>query len=152
MQTISLWVLERFWRKVAKTNDGCWIWTGAKSDTGYGTFNLGRGHTVLVHRLSYQLAKGNIPVGLELDHLCRNKACVNPEHLQPVTRSVNTLRGNGPLLTKLKFAAKTHCPNGHPYDEANTFINADGHRGCLICRREKTRRHRRKLAQVAAVR
>lgn len=82
----------RFWSRVAETVGGCWLWTAAKCDNGYGRFRAG---SVLVrtHRYAYELMVGDIPEGLDLDHLCRNRACVNPYHLDPVTRGVNVRRG-----------------------------------------------------------
>lgn len=131
--------MERFWNKVDLTApNGCWMWTAAIDRHGYGKFWLG-GRTVRAHRFSYESLVGPIPGGLELDHLCRVRACVNPTHLEPVTHRENTLRGD--TLTA-RHAAKTHCLRGHPYDEANTYVTPDGRRNCRACGRDAVRRYK----------
>jgi HNH endonuclease len=130
----------RFWAKVEKT-DGCWIWRGGRFHTGYGRVFRG-GVVCVAHRVAYELAVGPIPKGLEMDHLCRNRACVNPAHLEPVPQRINTLRGVG--ITAVQ-AARTHCPQGHTYDEANTWLYK-GHRHCRECRRVKCREYEKRRA------
>ena len=138
---------ERFWAKVEITVF-CWNWTGAKSDQGYGNIEVRRRVPEGVHRISYRWAKGDIPDGMEIDHLCRNRACVNPVHLEAVTRRVNQLRGDA-------FAARearlTHCPKGHPYSIENTYRYPSGSRRCRRCNREqkKTRYHKNVLERGA---
>lgn len=131
----------RFWSFVQKSTC-CWNWTGAQS-RGYGHFRA-NGCTVGAHRFSYELHVGPIPDGLELDHLCRNRACVNPAHLEAVTHRVNLLRSNGVVA---KHANQTHCENGHPFNEKNTYRRPDGSsRDCRKCRAEAVARWRSRHA------
>jgi hypothetical protein len=129
---------EFFWRRVEKRADGCWQWRGNLQANGYGRFGI---KSEYAHRVSYVMHRGAIPVGLDIDHLCRNRACVNPDHLEPVTRRINLLRGK---TIPARNAAKTHCAHGHEYSEANTRITPDGSRICKECHRitEQTRRRR----------
>ena len=125
-------VIERFQSKVFKTSR-CWLWTGAltsmKPFKGYGIF-WNKGKKRLAHRFSYERAIGPIPDGLDIDHLCRVRCCVNPEHLEPVTRLENILRGEG-----LNRPPATKCRKGHKYTDASTYVYPDGRRACRICRR-----------------
>lgn len=141
---------ERFWAKVDRHGPlperrpdlgPCWQWTAAKFSNGYGLFNVssvrGREVRALAHRVAYLLLVGPIPQGLEPDHLCRNRPCVKsiadergPAHLELVTRRENLLRGD---TIPARHAAKTHCPKGHPYDEANTYRGSRGERRCRAC-------------------
>ena len=133
---------ERFWAKVDKTAT-CWLWVAGKDSKGYGTFWIGDA-TRGAHRVSYELTHGTIPAGLELDHLCRVRNCVNPDHLEPVTHIVNTRRS--PFVISTVNSTKTHCLRGHLFDEANTYITPRGTRNCRECKRaagrvwERTRR------------
>lgn len=137
----------RFWKKVEPIPiAGCWIWTGATSG-GYGHVRLLR-ELKLAHRLSYELIKGPIPEGLELDHLCRVPCCVNPEHLEPVTSVENTKRGKLAEVTRARYARITHCPRGHAYAGENLGV-ANGARYCRQCRRE-ARSQRRLLFSMDA--
>lgn len=119
--------------------DKCWEWQGGRTQTGYGNSSYmddtGKQRCIKAHRLSYQTFVGPIPEGLTLDHLCENKACINPAHLEPVPNGVNARRS--PRTRASINAAKTHCPYGHPYDEVNTFINVRGSRECRICIRAR---------------
>lgn len=118
-------------RYVPEPNTGCWLWLGyIYPKTGYGDICRTKGHE-LAHRFSYRLHKGPIPVGLQLDHLCRVRSCVNPSHLEAVTARTNQLRGGDTLAAK--NARKTECPRGHPYSGDNLYIER-GSRMCKKCR------------------
>lgn len=124
---------ERFWNRVNKegplwNGTPCWIWTGALMTKGYGTLENGQRREG-AHRIAYKLRYGSIPEGLTIDHLCRNKPCVNPGHLEAVTNRTNVLRGVGPSAQN---ARKTHCLRGHEYTEANTY-RSNGKRSCRTC-------------------
>lgn len=121
---------ERFWSKVNKIEGGCWEWLGNKNDKGYGFFTYER-KTRPAHRVAYEWAKGVIPKGLELDHLCRNTSCVNPDHLEPVSHHENVIRGIGACALNSR---KTHCKRGHPFKESNIYHRSDGYRECKQCR------------------
>lgn len=116
--------------------NGCWAWLGAFDPHGYGKMWDGRTN-VRAHRLMYELHVGEIPNGLVIDHLCRNTACVNPSHLEPVTIRENTLRGFGPASIN---ARKTKCKNGHDFSIENTYVNPQGRRTCRTCQRSRTRK------------
>jgi hypothetical protein len=107
----------------------CWEWTATVNRYGHAQVTLA-GKTHGAHRIAYQWLVGPIPDSLVIDHLCRNRACVNPSHLEPVTAEENVMRGYGaPAI----HARKTHCPQGHPYDETNTILLTDGGRRCRTC-------------------
>ncbi len=129
-------------RSKIEFTDTCWLWTAATSH-GYGRVQWdGRLHQA--HRVVYELLVGSIPEGLTIDHLCRVRNCVNPEHMEPVTNRENILRGEAPSALHAK---KTHCPQGHPYSEENTFV-ANGSRNCKKCNNTRTRRWREKQADA----
>lgn len=121
----------RFMPHVEKVESGCWLWTGSKMNNGYGQVGVG-GRLFAAHRFAYQELVGEIPKGLDLDHLCKNKACVNPEHMEPVTRSVNLSRRDPFLYHNER---KTHCPSGHEYAGDNLYIHPTGRRCCRACAR-----------------
>lgn len=137
-------LLARLWAKVDR--DGpvpehrpelgpCWLWTGATTRNGYGHIGCRvHGHltTFLTHRVAYVAEHGEVPAGLDLDHLCRNRACCNPAHLEPVTKKVNSNRG------RHAGREQTECLEGHPFDAENTYLWR-GHRHCRTCRRERQR-------------
>lgn len=124
--------MNQFWAKVVKGPD-CWEWTGTKLKTGYGIFD----HRC-AHRIAWELERGPIQRGLVIDHLCRNRSCVNPDHLEPVTQRQNLLRGDTFVA---RNAAKTHCQRGHEFTRENTYYAPKGgSRHCQTCRREYQRR------------
>jgi len=116
------------WIKLAVRSGNCWRWQGLMRPDGYGK-HAGR----QAHRVVYENLVGPIPEGLELDHLCRNKSCVNPDHLEPVTREENARR---------RWATYTHCKNGHAYTAANTYIMPSGFRDCRTCIRDRVAKYR----------
>lgn len=116
-------------KKVDKTNE-CWLWTAYKDKDGYGKFGINN-KTFMAHRFSYEYFIGKIPDGFQIDHLCRVRNCVNPDHLEPVTPKENTNRGNIAEYQKIK----THCPSGHEYSGKNNR----GERICHKCINEKSK-------------
>ena len=149
----------RFMAHVEKT-DTCWLWTASCTENGYGRFKVSPRH-MMAHRASYELFVGRIPDGLQIDHLCHtadptcdlrddcpHRRCVRPDHLEAVTLRENMLRS--PHTLNSISAAKTHCPQGHPYDEANTYVCPDGRRDCRTCRREAGRRRDARARGMAA--
>lgn len=126
------------WTHIAIT-PSCWLWQRGKMPFGYGVAIID-GTQWYLHRWVYEQLVGPIPVGLQIDHLCRVPACCNPDHLEPVTRKENVLRGTAPSAVN---ARRTECVNGHPFDEANTRILPDGRRRCRACTRERQRGYQR---------
>lgn len=132
---------ERFWEKVNK--DGpipthrpelgqCWEWIGARNKRGYGRIGIGR-HTVkLAHCVGYELQIGPIALGLQHDHLCRNRACVRGSHIEPVTPRINTIRGESPAA---QHSRQTECKRGHPLSGDNLYVEPNGARRCRACKR-----------------
>jgi len=135
---------ERFWAKVNKNGPvpencpdlgECWLWTAGRNRDGYGLFRIGsRTDGTRRHVLAHVYAAGLAGNNLEWDHLCRNRACIRPSHLERVTHRQNTLRSGG---VTARHASKTHCPQGHPYDLVNTRFRRNGGRECRECDRLK---------------
>lgn len=113
---------------IPKNKDDCWEWLGFHTKFGYSRINLGFNINPDVHRIMYELVKGKVPKGLELDHLCRNKGCINPDHLEAVTHVENQKRGK---VNQNKN--KTHCKRGHEFIKDNTYVNSKGVRACKEC-------------------
>ena len=123
---------ERFLPKIEidlATN--CWQWQGSIDSTGYGRFRF-QGKQTMAHRFAYEWFLTPIPNDLVIDHLCRNRACVSPAHLEPVTNRENLLRGQGLAADNVR---KTHCPSGHPYSGENLIVLSHRRRGCRACKR-----------------
>ena len=136
---------EKFMKLVSpEPNSGCWLWMGYTSPAGYGVFAPNAEiRNKQAHRVAYELFRGPIPSGLVIDHLCRMRCCVNPDHLEPVTQRVNSQRGTSGAVAAARMRAKTHCPYGHPYSTENTLIEYGDKRRCRTCRAgEKRRNHR----------
>lgn len=129
------------------SDSGCWIWQRGQDGKGYGAIGLRGGRYTKTHRAAYMAFVGPIPDGLELDHLCRNTICCNPDHLEPVTHRENMRRS--PLLASpgdtpacaIYQLRKTHCPSGHPYAGDNLGVRASGGRYCRQCARERMARN-----------
>lgn len=139
----------RFWAKVERRGpDDCWLWT-AGLNNGYGTIYGGRRSPLRAHRVAYELLVGPIPDGLTLDHLCRNRRCVNPAHLEPVSNRENILRGES---FSAEQARRTHCPSGHPLegDNLRPDQSKQGKRACRLCAaiQQRERRARRREAAL----
>lgn len=125
---------DRLYDKIQmEPNSGCWIWTGGINASGYGVFRSSRQY--LAHRASYELHCEEIPEGKQLDHLCRTRCCVNPDHLEAVDPIENYRRGHA----KYVQLNKTHCPSGHAYSEENVYRSRDGKRICRECGRIRRR-------------
>lgn len=132
---VALSFSDKFWSKVRKTKS-CWLWIGGKASGGYGKFRMGK-KTCLAHRISYEISNGKVLNSFTLDHLCRNRICVNPIHLEPVTAKENILRGIGLAASN---ARKVQCPRNHPYDR----IAPNGQRYCVQCKAISVSKYRKK--------
>jgi len=137
--TRSTILTDRFWSKVEV--GVCWTWTAAINSTGYGQWGV-NGRSKSVHRLAWEALVGPIPVGLTIDHLCRNKRCVNPDHMETVTVAVNNARKPA--------ANKTHCIRGHQLSGDNLRINGLGRRSCRTCARAAAAAQRERRRAEAA--
>lgn len=133
-------IAERLLSKSERGDDenSCWIWTASKINTGYGQINL-HGAPRLAHRVSYVLFVGPIPSGMDLDHICRVRSCINPKHLEPVTRSENNKRGLVGKEAARRARERTHCRRGHLLSEDNIKWAERGRRCCKICYETKVK-------------
>lgn len=131
-----------FWSRFVRKPDGCWDWGGYINATGYGRTRF-EGRMFLTHRLAYELAVGSIPDGLSLDHLCRNRQCGNPAHLEPVSPAENTRRGDHTNLG-IRKREQTHCKRNHEFNRQNTYLRPNGTRLCRACARDADRERRKK--------
>jgi len=122
---------KRFWRFVGQVDEnGCWPWVGSLNFGGYGQFWF-NGEWGMAHKYSYSVHQHQIPIGLTIDHICRNRGCVNPAHMEVVSMRENIIRGVGPTAVNSR---KTHCPKGHEYTNGNTLVNKkSGKRQCRTC-------------------
>lgn len=127
----------RFEQDVIVMASGCWDWLGRIDKTGYGRTSYGKPLEQLAHRLAYRLWNGEIPPGLTIDHLCRNRRCINPAHLEAGTARENILRGDGMAARR---ARQTHCKRGHAFTPENTYLYSNRRRECITCRTARGRR------------
>ena len=139
--------IQRFLSRVLLDDDDrCWEWIGQKNQANYGRFASDMINSptrlVVAHKFCYEYFVGPVPKGLELDHLCRNRSCVNPSHLEPVTHSENVLRGASPELARMRQRSKTHCRNGHEFTPENTYFRKDTFRNCRACAKDVQQRLR----------
>ena len=140
----GLSLMERFMRKmIPEPNSGCWLWTECVGNGGYGCMAVGADRQG-AHRVAYELFKGPIPKGMDLDHLCRVHCCCNPDHLEPVTRKENLRRG--------VTGQKTKCHNGHEYSTENTlYRKGSGKKQCRLCARVLDRNRKRAKRKILAL-
>ena len=127
-----------FWNKVQVAESGCWLWAGYKDKDGYGRAHIKR-KIGIAHRWTWLAAHGPTAPGSQLDHLCRVRECVNPEHLREVTPRENTF-APGSLAVAVRNAKKTHCPKGHSYAENGKLWK--GKRNCRVCQADWARAKR----------
>jgi hypothetical protein len=156
---MTLKLPDRFWEKVNKGGPlgfhwrtraalgPCWIWTAGKSSGGYGKFKLGE--SCYAHALTFESVRGPVPAEHELDHLCRVRACCNPDHLEAVTHVENVRRGDWHLVSGAWQRARTHCPKGHLYEGDNLCVTKNKRRRCRTCNRDDMRNRRQRALGIA---
>lgn len=127
-----------FWPNVDKSGE-CWMWTGSKTPRGYGRLTVRQQGSEYAHRFSFRLHGGALGTGVECCHSCDNPSCVRPDHLFAGTHSDNMRDASRKGRTRNTFAATSHCKNGHPWTDENTYIQSNGRRGCRPCTRELQR-------------
>lgn len=140
-------LVRKFWANIKIQPDGCWVWRGVLGKGGYSQIYSG----LFTHRWAYQYFVGPIPAGLTIDHLCHNRACANPRHLEPVPTRINVLRGSGPSAVN---AVKTHCIHGHALVGNNVWVYHPRHRMravrmCRVCRQKTWREWDKRRRGVA---
>lgn len=153
MATLS--ILERFMKFVSpEPNTGCWLWLGEISHNGYGRMAFYGSYITkrAAHCVAYELFNGAIPEGLEIDHKCRVRCCVNPQHLEAVTHSVNVRRGISGPINAARHKAKTHCPRGHEYTASNIYYTNKNARACKLCWAFQRERRKAKLQSMIGIR
>ena len=145
----------RFMQSLIPQPDGCWQCPGYKTINGYSKGYVQGYGSRFAHRLAWEIVNGAVPAGLVLDHLCRNRWCCNPAHLEAVTQRQNARRS--PLLGKVKRGGgtgrrnPTHCPYGHPYDEKNTYVQPNGGKACRACNVRRVLERRDRLKRSASL-
>jgi len=133
----------RFEEKVLRDPGGCWLWQGEVNARGYGRIKRA-GRKLFAHRVAHEIHKGAIPEGTEIDHLCRVKHCVNPDHLEAVPHEINVGRGRAGARQR----EKTRCKHGHPFSEENTRWRGDGSRACKQCQRKRALAHYHRTRRI----
>lgn len=133
---------ERIWDKIVRIPEsGCWVWVGSISGRGYGEV-WWKGSKAFIHVLMHKLFVGDVPTGFEVDHLCKVRCCCNPNHLEAVTHAENVKRSSAWHHVVKKHKEATHCQRGHPWTKENTYIEPNGKRRCLECKRQRMKNWR----------